>query len=151
MNIKIELDSVNDALSTFNKDMINQELDEFIVNSCEYKFFRSKGISIEIYGIDSEIEQNKIKDILHNHYKNKVNFFNKIDKFDDYYRITLLVLGIIAILLSETFVSFLSELFLIAGWVVIWEIIYDVIFNEIKRRRKENIYKKLSISKINFK
>ena len=101
--------------------------------------------------IEKDINNQKIvQNILHSHYKNKINFYKKIDKFDDYYRICLLILGIIAILLSENFVSFLSELFLIAGWVVIWEIVYDVIFNEIRRKRKENIYKKLANSDIIF-
>ncbi len=33
------------------------------------------------------------------HYKNKVNFYSKLDKFDDYYRLCLLILGIVAILI----------------------------------------------------
>lgn len=151
MNIKIELNNINDVLNKFNSEIINSDLEEYITNSCENKFFRKKSITLEIYGIKDINNQKIVQNILHSHYKNKINFYKKIDKFDDYYRICLLILGIIAILLSENFVSFLSELFLIAGWVVIWEIVYDIIFNEIKRKRKENIYKKLAISDIIFK
>lgn len=151
MNIKIELNNINDALNTFNKDIISQDLDEYIVSSCEHKFFRKKSISLEFIGIKDSKDKDLLENIIHSHYKNKYSFYTKVDKFDDYYRIVLLILGIVAILLSENFVSFLSELFLIAGWVVIWEIVYDVIFNEIKRRRKENIYKKLAKSQIIFK
>jgi len=150
MNIRIELNDVSEVLNKFNSDMINQELDDYIISFCENKFFRKKSISLEVYGIKSSKDREIFQDMIHNHYKNKVNFYSKLDKFDDYYRLCLLILGIVAILLSENFVSFLSELFLIAGWVVIWEIVYDVIFNEIRRKRKENIYKKLANSDIIF-
>lgn len=151
MNIKIELNNISEVFNKFNSDMINQELDNYIISFCENKFFRKKGITLEVYGINDSKDKDLFIDIIHHHYKNKVNFYSKLDKFDDYYRISLLILGIVAILLSENFVSFLSELFLIAGWVVIWEIVYDVIFNEIRRKRKENIYKKLANSNIVFK
>ena len=79
-----------------------------------------------------------------------MHFFNKIDKIDDYFHLILMIVGIVAIILSEKIVSLLSELFLIAGWVVIWEILYDIIFNDIKRRRTIRIYKELARCKINF-
>lgn len=151
MNVKVELNGLCDVLNKFNKDMISQDLDNYIVGLCENKFFRKKSITLEVFGINDFNDKEIFRNIIHDHYRNRVNFYSKLDKFDDVYRICLLILGIFAILLSENFVSFLSELFLIAGWVVIWEIIYDVIFNEIKRKRRENIFKKLANSNIIFK
>ena len=60
------------------------------------------------------------------------------------------LLGIILIIISEQLTLFLSELFLIAGWVVIWEVVYDILFTGIKRKRELKIAKKLSTCEINF-
>ena len=50
--------------------------------------------------------------------------------------------------MSKQFTNIVSEIFLIAGWVIIWEIIYDILFSEIKRKRKAKIYKALATSNI---
>ena len=80
----------------------------------------------------------------------KVKYLNKIDKYDDYFRFLLLLLGIILIIISEIFSALLSELFLIAGWVVIWEVVYDILFTGIKRKQKLKIAQKLSTCEISF-
>lgn len=80
----------------------------------------------------------------------KVKSLNKIDKYDDYFRFLLLLLGIILIIISEIFSALLSELFLIAGWVVIWEVVYDILFTGIKRKQKLKIAQKLSTCEISF-
>ena len=53
--------------------------------------------------------------------------------------------------MSKQFTNIVSEVFLIAGWVIIWEIIYDVLFSEIKRKRKARIYKTLASATIILK
>ena len=80
----------------------------------------------------------------------KVKSLNKIDKYDDYFRFLLLLLGIILIIISEIFSALLSELFLIAGWVVIWEVVYVILFTGIKRKQKLKIAQKLSTCEISF-
>ena len=62
----------------------------------------------------------------------------------------LLIIGILLIIISENLISFISELFLIAGWVVIWEMVYDIIFNQLKRTKNKNHYQKLAQAQINF-
>ena len=78
------------------------------------------------------------------------NIFQRFDTLDDYFKAVLSIIGIIAILISEKFESLLNELFLIAGWVIIWEIVYDLFFKEIERQKKNKIYKSLANCKINF-
>ena len=53
-------------------------------------------------------------------------------------------------IISEIFSALLSELFLIAGWVVIWEVVYDILFTGIKRKQKLKIAQKLSTCEISF-
>ena len=150
MEIDITLDSLSQALNIFNKEELNSEFMDYIENKCHYKFFNSKLISLNIKGLKKEEQQN-FREIVHKTYSDKLNYLNKIDTYDDYFRFILLIIGTIAILISERFVSFLSELFLIAGWVVIWEIIYDILFSGIKRKRNKIIFASLSKAKVNFR
>ena len=91
-----------------------------------------------------------IKNIIQNYYKDKYLYLKKFDNLDNYIRLTLFLIGILAIFISKQFSNILSEIFLIAGWVVIWELIYDILFNEIKRKRKAKIYKILANATIIF-
>lgn len=146
MNIKINLENELDALNRYNKNIISESLDNYLVSSLEHKPLKET-INIIISGTKNENIETTIK----NYYQEKYLYLNKIDKLDNYIRLILFVIGIIAILFSEQFTSVFSEIFLISGWVIIWEIIYDILFNEIKRKRKAKIYKYLANSKINFK
>ena len=46
--------------------------------------------------------------------------------------------------------STIHELFLIFGWVAVWELIYDGLFTNYKAKIKRKRYKKLSNVKINY-
>lgn len=142
MTINIELENLNDALNPFNKNTISEDLDNYILNNCHYKFIKNT-ITLNIKGLKTNIEKEQFKNLIITSYEQKLSITKKLDLFDNYFRITLLIIGIIAILISQEFNSILSEIFLIAGWVVTWEAFYDVIFNEIKRKRNRKIFKSL--------
>ena len=147
--VNIKLEKIEDARNPFNEALLNDELDNYIVNNC--KHISSKEIiTLNINSLTKKEEQEQLLTLIHNHYQNKVNQLNKIDKYDDYFRLILLSLGIILIIISEQFTSLLSELFLIAGWVVVWEVVYDILFTGIKRKRDLKLCKKLSLCKIEF-
>ena len=148
-SITIKLEKIEDALNKFNENILNEELDNYIITSCKHIHSKEK-IILNIDNLSKKEEQNKLENVIHNHYQIKVKQLNKIDKYDDYFRLILLLLGIILIIISEQFTSLLSELFLIAGWVVVWEVIYDILFTGIKRKRDLTIYKKLTNCPINF-
>lgn len=148
-SITINLKSMEDAINKFNENVLNEELNNYIINSCSHLHSKEK-IELNIDGISNKEEQKKLENLIHSHYQTKVKQLNKIDKYDDYFRLILLLLGIVLIIISEQFTLFLSELFLIAGWVVVWEVVYDIVFTGIKRKRDLNLYKKLNTCKINF-
>lgn len=150
MNIDIELKNIEMALDTFNHNLLSRDLDNYIITTCENKIIKNKNINLNISGISKKEEQNTLIKIIHNYYQNKTIIFHKIDNLDNYVRACFAIIGIIIILISKEFDFLLSELFLIAGWVIIWEIVYDILFNEIKRKRKKKIYSKLSSSNITF-
>ena len=144
----IELNNFNDALNPYNKELLNDELNEYIKKEC---LNNKKKIEINIIGNLTHEEKNKLENIIHNFYYNSYTLSNKIDKLDNYIRIISLLFGSILILISEEFISFFSELFLIAGWILIWEMLYDILFNEIKRKKILKIYKTLATCNITFK
>ena len=144
--ININLKSIEDATNEFNDKLLSSNLDTYILENSKHTRNKER-ISLTISNISSKKEQN---DLIHSHYLKKVIQLKKIDHYDDYFRLLLLLLGIILIIISEQLTLFLSELFLIAGWVVIWEVVYDILFTGIKRKRELKIAKKLSTCEINF-
>ena len=147
--VNIKLKSIEDATNPFNESLLNEELDNYIVNNCKHISSKEK-ITLNVNNLSKKEEQEQLLALIHHHYLNKVKQLNKIDKYDDYFRLVLILLGIILIIISEQFTSLLSELFLIAGWVVVWEVVYDILFTGIKRKRDLKLCKKLSTCKINF-
>lgn len=149
MTINIELEKLSDALNPFNKNAISEDLENYILNNCHYKFIKNT-ITLNITGLKTNSEKEHLKNLIITNYEQKLEITKKLDLFDNYFRITLLIIGIIAILISQEFSSILSEIFLIAGWVVTWEAFYDIIFNEIKRKRNRKIFKSLVNAKFEF-
>ena len=146
MNIEINITNENELLNIYNKNIISETLDNYLTTSLEHRSLK-ENITINITGTENE----NIKNIITNYYKEKYLYFKKIDTLDNYIRLVLFLIGVLSIFMSKQFTNIVSEIFLIAGWVIIWEIIYDVLFSEIKRKRKARIYKTLAKAKIILK
>ena len=146
MNIEINITDENELLNIYNKNIISETLDNYLITSLEHRSLK-ENITINITGTENE----NIKNIITNYYKEKYLYFKKIDTLDNYIRLVLFLIGVLSIFISKQFTNIVSEVFLIAGWVIIWEIIYDVLFSEIKRKRKARIYKTLAKAKIILK
>ncbi len=132
--IKIKLENLDSATNKYKNEVLNSELDNYIINANLHKLPKER-IILYISGLPNNKEQEQLIKLIHIHYQNKVKQLNKIDKYDDYIRIILLLLEILLIIISEQFTVLLSELFLIAGWVVVWEIVYDILFTGVRRKR----------------
>lgn len=146
MNLEIELKNEADAICEFNENKISENLDHYLLSSLEHKPIKEK-LTITIRGT----KNSKLKSIIHDYYKEKYYFIKKVDTLDNIIRLILFLMGILFILISKHFHYLLDEIFLIAGWVTIWEIVYDILFNEIKRKRDAHIYKVLANCDIIFK
>ncbi len=149
MEIDINLNSLDEALGKYNKEELSDDFDSYLIAHCAFLSFKNNLLVLNIKGLPKK-NWKKLDDIIHSYYLNKLNRYNKIDDIESYIRIGFFIIGILAILISELFTSFLSELFLIAAWVIVWELVYDLLFKEIKRRRKAKIYKYLANAKIVF-
>lgn len=145
----IKVEKLEDALNKFNNEKLSPELNEYIKKECQANLKNTLEINIE--GKLTKKEQEKFANTIHSYYESLFKKYRYIDKYDNTIRVILLFIGIILLLISEQTTSLISELFLITGWIFIWEMLYDGLFNQINRKRKANIYKKLATSKINFK
>lgn len=146
--IKIKLDKYEDAFNTYNQDVLSESLDNYI-NSVA-KMISLNSVKINIDGTFNEEEKNNLISVIHKTYAKKNDYLDYIDKYDHIFRFILFLIGIILIILSYVFRNIISEVILIAGWVIIWEVIYDVLFTNVKRKRKKYLYEKLSNCKITF-
>lgn len=147
--INIDINTLEELENSFNKKHINRDLEEYFME-CAKLMPRGGKIELKINGNLNPNEQDNATNLIHGYYKEEFKQYHLIDKYDDYVRIVLLILGIVFIIISEHLIDVLSELFLIAGWVVVWEIIYDLIFTGFKRKKTKSIYQKLSKCEISF-
>ncbi len=147
--IMVNLENIDVALNKFNNAILSEELNDYIINEAKKNIYK-ENIALIIYNVQDLQEQTMIKNVIHNFYKNKLVEYKKLDKYDNYFHFVLLLIGLLMIIISEQFTYFVSELFLIAGWVVIWEMIYDIFFTSIKRKRCTLILKKLANCSIDF-
>ena len=134
--INIDINNLEELENSFNKKHINRDLEEYIME-CAKLMPRGGKIELKINGNLNPNEQDNATNLIHGYYKEEFKQYHLIDKYDDYVRIVLLILGIVFIIISEHLIDVLSELFLIAGWVVVWEIIYDLIFTGFKRKKQK--------------
>ena len=146
--IKITIKKEDSITNEYNPKYLKPELEDYIIN-CAKQVYPKESINLDL-SLETNLEQKKIENIIHYHFEDKYLKLKRVDHYDDYYRLILLLLGIILIIISEALTAFISEIFLIAGWVVIWEMVYDVLFTGLKRKREQKIYKKLANCEITF-
>lgn len=139
--IKIDLLNENDLIEKYDNDKLNLELLNYLL---KYAQFISNKDYIKIVisnNCHSQINiKNLIKDALN---EELVNTFKEHYK-NNIIQIFLFFLGIALIFISTRIEdSIWSELFLIGGWVPIWEMIELEIFNDFRGRKKRKILNKL--------
>jgi len=153
--IEININTYEDITEKFNNDKLSRELANFIYD--QYAALSlNKNVEINIKSTCdlTEEQENNIADMIHRHFGLETQKSILIFKYKTKYQILLFLIGIFLITLSNLkFISELStihEILLIFGWVAVWELIYDIMFVDIKENVKRKKYKKLSKVKINY-
>ncbi len=145
--IEITLTDKEDFLDKYNKKKVTNEIVDYIIRQSMYVTKTDK-VKI-IINKKCRIEQNSIqmiKDALNEEYNNSMKLHHSIDIKQTF----LVLLGIIALILYSITKDEIiwGELFLIAGWVGIWEAIDLELFDDACERRKRKTLKKLLSSEI---
>lgn len=152
--IDITLNSIDDATSEFNNNILNEDLENYIYKESINYGKQDTIIRIKTSHDISEIDKNKLKKMI------KASFRNNIDenllhiKKANIKRCILMIIGTIFVLVSELInysgIILIPEIFMIIGWVGIWEAVYSLLFEDTKMKIKNKRYKKIIKSKIEF-
>lgn len=153
--IEININEYEDVIEKFDDNKLSRELANFIYN--QYTALSvNKNVEINVKSTCNltEEQENNIADMIHRHFGLETQKSILTFKYKTKYQILLFLFGIFLIALSNiSFVSNLStlhEILLIFGWVAVWELIYDIMFVDIKENIKKRRFRKLSKVKINY-
>ena len=133
----------------FNPYLLSSSLDEYILKEISICPISSE-IILQVHDIDKTIDQEMFINTIHEYYDNYVQYYKRMDFLEDVKRFVMLFLGIIFIVLSYNFRSIIAEIFSIAGWVALWEMFYDLLFEELERRNHIKRFTMLANAKIEF-
>ncbi len=149
LKIKIHLHEKEDLYHPFNDSTLNPMLANYIYDEC-LGFPKNSQISLQIK-TDFPIEPEEVKKLIHNYFKQELKEKEVLKKHSFVFHSIILLFGFICIFLSySAYFNFFHEIFLILGWLSIWEIAYDILFINGKDRVKNARYQKLSKVKIDF-
>lgn len=156
MNKKIDI--YVDDIDTFKERLNPNRLSNEIATYIEKEFFYLSGdqMTLEIHSKKAfrEEEKENIVNLIREHYGLYVKRELKLQQVRRIKKFVLLVIGILLIAFSSYLASFfdsiIEELLLIAGWVVVWEFVYELIFTDNIARIKIIKSKQLTTCKIKF-
>jgi len=153
--IEINIKNIEEITEKYNNNELSDDIANYIFShSMAIPVNQNPEINIRTNFELIEEEKNNIADMIHRHFGLEVQKSIIISTYKRNYQILLFLIGLFLITLSNLgFILELStihELFLIFGWVAVWELIYDGLFTNYKEKIKRKRYKKLSNVKINF-
>ena len=152
--IEITLKDRDSYRNPFNENKLSSELGEYILQECKGISYH-KDIEIKIHlKFDMErLEKIKLINMIRSNYSDDINentmrFNNLITR-----NVLLFFCGLIFVLLSVVTRNespVISEIILIIGWVVVWEVVYFIFFSDYPKRMYIRRLKQLTNSKITF-
>lgn len=154
-NIKIYLEDINQIKEKYNPNILSSSISDYILRTCKGIPLKNN-LTITIITnkqVNKTLEE-EITKLIKKHYQDYINELNITAQYDAIEKSILTIIGIISILFSNILSSItkilLPELFLIAGWVAIWEVVYSILFVGSKNKILKKRYQKLLKSPISF-
>ena len=154
MNNKVEIfiDERRDYVSNYNTNMLNPDLKNYVLEELRGSNLK-KGIKIEIVGnyFDSEEKKQEFLKLFKNEFSLSIKDMTMYLKYSLIASLLLGLLGIIFIIFSNIIkASVFKEIFLIMGWLGVWESTANIIFNESKNYLIIKRYERIRKAKIIF-
>lgn len=153
--IEINIQNFDEITEKYNTNELSDDLAKYIFNhAMAIPIIQNPEINVKSNEELSDEEKDKLSDMIHRHFGLEVQKSIIMSTYKRNYQILLFLIGLFLITLSNLgFIlkmSTIHELFLIFGWVAVWELIYDGLFTNYKAKIKRKRYKKLSNVKINY-
>lgn len=153
--IVVTIHQKDDFYDKFNSLKLSEELGHYLYNQ-SLKYRPKNNLTIKMkcsFSITSEEQQQVIK-MIQTYFTHRISEVNNYYKFNSLKKVILFTLGLIFILISNLWKvknDFLfSEIFLIIGWVAIWEVVENILLIETKKKYQYKYLQKLQKSKIVF-
>ena len=153
--IIINLNKNDDVNSKFNDQILSPELGNYIYD--QYTGFKENGIINLVISSDEKMDdefKNKLTSMIIDYFKSNINELNKIHNKLYIKSMIMSIIGIIFIIITNFLNLYndhiISEIFMIAGWVLLWEVVDNIVFKESKWHSRYNGYKKLLKCNIEF-
>lgn len=152
--IDIVLNDMDDALSKYNNNILSEELENYIYK--ESINIKNKNIVIRIKTLFdiSDNDKNKLMKMIIDSFKINIKENLLHMRHANIKRCLLMIIGTIFVLASEltdfSGIFLIPEIFMIIGWVGIWEAVYSLFFEDTKMRIRNKRYKQIYKSKIEF-
>ncbi len=141
--IDVDIMDLDDFFSKYNKELVSLELIKFILDNC-------KEVDGDITIVLNKKIDKPLEDILRNSLKMEYNLMIKEHFNNNKMQVIYFLVGIIMLVISRILNdrAIPQELFLIGGWVLIWQTVEIEFFRDIDNKRKRKLLKKLINSKI---
>ncbi len=153
--INIIVKDKEDLYNNFNCYKLSSELGNYIYNqSLGYPINEEIRINIKTDSSLTDKEKNDIVDMIREYFGLSIKETLIYYKYNNFKKTLLFILGVILICLSH-FIGILndfliSEVFLIIGWVAVWEVFDNILLVETKKKFKLERFRKLVKCKIYF-
>ena len=141
--IDVDIMNLDDFFSKYNKELVSLDLIKFILDN-------AKEVDGDIVIVLNKKIDKPLEDILRNSLKTEYNLMIKEHFNNNKMQVIYFLVGIIMLVISRILNdrALLEELFLIGGWVLIWQTVEIEFFRDIDNRKKRKLLKKLINSKI---
>ena len=153
--INLDLDDRDEYINQYDDDKISDELHNYIIKEA-MKIDNSSRIVIRVnmnFEVNDE-EKKKLRRMLMRDFDDSINNREFMVRHDNVRNIYLTLIGISCLIISFLFsylnIGLISEVFMIIGWVSIWEIVDDVLFEKTEWRLRKRKYMQLKRAKIVF-
>lgn len=146
MTIEINIKNKNELYEKYNQKMIASDFVDFVVSQVkEYSSDITLNFSVSL----TQEDENAIKEAFQKDYERCNNAY----KHNNVKQAIFIMLGLILLLWSLLLQHYyiVSEIFIIAGWVLIWETLDIEIFRDPQNRKRRKILKNLLNCKITSK
>lgn len=138
----------------FKKLVLSDEMCDYIEEVASIIPFKYE-IVLEFHCTEiSEDEQNRIRKIIKNNYGMEIDDIDYQRRMSAYISFGLFILGMVILILAyaleNTVIEIIKEFLLIIGWVVLWDLVEDIIFTDNKRKLERLNKLQLYDSKVEF-
>lgn len=150
--IDLYIDDISEIRAKYNDNALSRDISDYILGECLTSTRKDKiVINVITNDVLNQNDMDNVERLIRNNYRELLIEKNMIRNYQVMQSFFLSLFGILFIVISNVLKKqILSELFLIVGWVAFGEVIYKILFDNVKDKIKTERYKRLSRCQIEF-